>query len=353
MKKSNKYAKNGALIFGLGNSFIELIDQLKDLNKDPNIKFNWNKLLTAAIKGATVGTVVGFGIGSVRDYHNSQEKLINLNKHLRDLADSLALDKSSAEFINLNNSVNKIIKEFKNHFHKKIKGELIPHGSTEKGTALNDSYDIDIAIPFQSKSFPNNYKMYNEVYKYFDNRINTLNIVDIRKQKRSVGVCVEIKNKEYWIDFAPYKLSKNKSSGYLFVNKSGILFNNSTIQKTDLSILKKTKFTKVQKHLIVLLKNWKENEGLNLPSHFLEHLVKDAYRINKGNIPKSIDKKMIMILEHMANRLHIVRINGLENTNNKISESIDESDKQNVVDACKKIIRDYEYQPNSLIANFR
>lgn len=195
--------------------------------------------------------------------------------------------------------------------------------------------------------------MYDEVYRFFKKRIGVLSIIDVRKQKRSIGVCVEVGDLESWIDFAPYKLSKeNSSSGYLFVNKKGFLIDNSTIQKTDLTKLKKNKFSDVQKQIIVLLKDWKLRNDLPLPSHFIEYLVKDAYRVNRGRIPKSLERKMIMVLRHMAERLHIIHIKGNENTNNVISNSIDEYDKQIVMDACNKAIKEYEYQPNSLIKNF-
>jgi len=353
MKKSDKYAKNGALIIGTGNCILDVIKQLYEMNQDSNKKFNWNEFLIATGKGLAVGGVIGYGIGAILDYQNSLKKPINLNSHLNNRSRQLMLNKSDRQFINLQKSVNKISKAFSQYFGDKIRGELIPHGSTEKGTALNYSFDIDIAVPFYPKSFLNNEDMYGQVYRFFENRIGESGIIDIRKQRRSIGVCVLVDNSEYWVDFAPYKLSKNNgSSGYLFVNRKGFLIDNSTIQKTDLTKLRKNIFSNVQKRIIVLLKEWKQRNYLPLPSHFLEHLVKDAYRVNNGRLPNSIEKKMIMVLKHMADKLQIIHIKGDENTNNVISNSIDEYEKQIVIDACKKAIQDYEYQPNSLVKNF-
>jgi hypothetical protein len=218
---------------------------------------------------------------------------------------------------------------------------------------LHDSYDIDIAVPFKPKSFANNEEMYSEVLNFFSERIGKLNIIDVREQKRSIGVCLELNEREHWVDFAPYKLSKDDNgSGYLYVNRKSFLTNNSTIQKTDLAKLKKNNFSDAQRRIIVLLKDWRIRYGLSLPSHFLEYLVKDAYQFNKGLIPKTIEKKMILILKHMAERLHVIYIRGDENTNNIISNSIDISEKELIIDACKSAIRQYEYQPNSLVKSF-
>lgn len=353
MKKSEEFAKNGAIILGLGNGFLNLVKQWDEMNKNPDLKFNWFELFTSLGKGAVVGGSIGFGVGWVLDYQNSKQRPIDLNNHLMSLSSMLTLDKKDPEFVDLKQSVDKVIAVFRNSFSNKISGELIPHGSTEKGTALHDSYDIDIAVPFKPRSFPNNEEMYSAVLTFFEDRIGRLGIVDVREQKRSIGVCIRVSDNDHWVDFAPYKLSKeNSSSGYLFVNKKGFLIDNSTIQKTDLSKLKKSRFSAVQRQIIVLLKDWKLKNDLPLPSHFLEYLVKDAYRINRGRIPKSIEKKLIMVLRHMANRLHIIHIKGNENTNNVISNSIDEYDKQVIVDACNTAIKNYEYQPNSLIKNF-
>ncbi|GAA5043785.1 hypothetical protein GCM10011506_47120 [Marivirga lumbricoides] len=309
--KKNSYAKTGAVICGLGNAFLNLIKQLNMMDQDPNLKFKWDEFLVSAGKGAAIGGLAGFGIGAIRDYQNSLEKPIDLNAHLFGLTGLLMLDKSDPQFKSLEKAANKICNAFTKQFKDKISGELIPHGSTEKGTALHDSYDIDIAVPFYPKSFPNNEEMYDEVYKFFKKRIGVLGIIDVRKQKRSIGVCVVVGHLESWVDFAPYKLSKkNSSSGYLFVNKKGFLIDNSTIQKTDLTKLKKNKFSDVQKQIIVLLKDWKLRSDLPLPSHIIEYLVKDAYRVNRGRIPKSLERKMIIVLQHMANRLHIIHIKG-------------------------------------------
>ena len=353
MKKSEEFTKNGAIILGLGNGFLNLVQQWDEMNKNPNLKFKWVELFTSLGRGAIAGGSIGFGVGWVLDYQNSKQRPIDINSHLNNRSRQIMLSKSDRQFINLQKSVNKISKAFSQYFGDKIKGELIPHGSTEKGTALNYSFDIDIAVPFYPKSFLNNEDMYGQVYRYFDNRIGESGIIDIRKQRRSIGVCILVDDSEYWVDFAPYKLSKKDgSSGYLYVNRKGFLIDNSTIQKTDLTKLKKNTFSNVQKRIIVLLKEWKRRNYLPLPSHFLEHLVKDAYRVNNGRLPNSIEKKMIMVLKHMADKLHIININGDENTNNVISNSIDEYEKQIVIDACKKAIQEYEYQPNSLVKNF-
>ncbi len=353
MKKSDKYAKNGAIILGLGNGVHNAFNQWKKMNSDPDSKFNWLEFFQAIGAGALVGGSAGYTIGWYMDHKNSKEKPLDLDRYLIGLADKLMLDKSDSEFIMLQRSVNKIVTELKRYFGKKINGDLIPHGSTEKGTALHSSFDIDLAVPFRPKSFANNEVMYHEVHDFFEKKLGTLNIVDVRMQKRSVGVCLRVNHNGYWVDFAPYKLSKvNKTAGYLYVNKQGLLIDNSTIQKTDLSKLNH-KFSSSQKKIIVILKDWKERNDLPLPSHFLEYLILDAYSVNRSYVPKKLSEKMIMVLKHLADHLHVISIRGKENTNNMISQAISSQEKQIIIDACTKSIEEYRYQPNSLTRIFK
>ena len=59
-----------------------------------------------------------------------------------------------------------------------------------------------------------------------------------------------------------------------------------------------------------------------------------------------------MVLKHIANNLDIAVIRSIENTNNIIT-NIPESSKTEIIDACKALIDDCEYQPNSIIDAFK
>jgi hypothetical protein len=354
MKKSIQYARNGAIILGVGNGLLNVVRQLDEMNNNPELKFDWQAFFKALGSGALIGVAAGYGVGWIVDYNNAREQPIDLDKYLRNFSNSLMLDKTDAEFKRLQIIANQLIKGVCKYFGDAVQGDPILHGSTEKGTALHDAYDIDVAIPFKPKSFPNNEEMFAAVYSFFKDRVGKLGIVEVRKQKRSIGVYIEIKGNGFWIDFAPYKLSKvGKSSGYLYVNKRNLLFNNSTIQKTDISKLKKTKLSDTQKKIVVILKDWKNRNDLPLSSHLMEYLVLDAYKYNRGNLPGTLTKKVIFVINHIADNIEYVFIRGVENTNNILTKNLGIDEKEIIISACKSAIKAYEYQPNSLTKTFQ
>ncbi len=349
MKKSNLYAKNGAILIGIGNGIFNAFRQFERMTEDPTIKFDWLELLKAIGKGAAFGGVAGYGIGAFLDYQNSKEVPIDLNNHFDVLVGAIVLDRSDPQYLRLQRKVNVLIRSFKKYFGSYLNGDLIFHGSTERGTALHDSYDIDIAIPFKPKSFANTAEMYEDVYSFFESRKSELAITKVRRQTRSIGVYIEINQRSHRIDFAPYKLSRSReSSGYLFVNRKGVLVDESTIQKTDIEKLKRKKLSNTQKKIVIILKDWKSRKSLPLPSHLLESLVLEAYDFNRGRLPKDLSKKIVMVLNHIAENLHFSYIRGVENTNNVLTKNLSDFDKKLIVDACSKAVQDYEYQPNSL-----
>jgi len=348
MNKAAKYAINGALICGIGNALLNIIRQINRMNDKPEVKFNWKELLIASGKGAVVGGAAGGLIGAITDYQNSMEKPLNTDVLLLGFIDKIKLTKDDNTYQALSGKADYLINLLKEKFNGKLAGEPLKLGSTEKGTALRDNFDIDICLPFKPDSFRSTAEMYDSVLYCLEKHIGNKSIIKIRNQKKSFGVILELRGDKFKIDVVPYKITKGKStSGYLYVNDKSFL-NNSSFTKTDIHALKNVKLTETQKKLIIALKNWKINYNVPVSSHLIEHLVLDAYKYNHNNIPRSFTDKLILVFQHIENNLDIAVIRSVENTNN-ILTNISDFDKSAIISACKKVIEEYEYQPNSII----
>ncbi len=222
-------------------------------------------------------------------------------------------------------------------------------GSSEKGTALRDHFDIDIYLPFKSNSFTSTWQMLDEVFNLLETHKDIYGITKVRKQGKSVGVFFLIEGKELKIDVVPYKITKakgNKTSGYLHVRKPNLWGEDSSYTKTDIHALNSVRLTKTQERILIILKAWRKKYELPINSHLLESLILDAYAYN--SIPRNFTKKVIMVLQHIADNLDIAVIKSVENTNN-ILTNIPIEDKAMIIKACKNAIEEYEYQPNSII----
>ncbi len=80
-------------------------------------------------------------------------------------------------------------------------------------------------------------------------------------------------------------------------------------------------------------------------------LILDAFEFNKGNVPRDFTKKILMTITYIEENIMYRRITSIENTNNVLT-AFDESDKIYIKNECKKILIDYNYQPNSILKYF-
>jgi hypothetical protein len=349
MNKSSKYALNGAIIGGLINALLNTIKQINRLNEQPTESFNWKELLTSTGKGALLGGAGGFMIGSILDHRNSLEHPLNTDILLLGIVNDIRLSKHDRNYQTLNSKADSLITILKRKYHEKLDGEPMKLGSTEKGTALRNNFDVDICLPFRPGSFASTEEMYYSVLECMENYVGKNSVIKIRDQKKSVGVILEIRGNRYKIDVVPYKLTKgDSSSGYLYVNSKNFIGKGPHRTKTDIHRLKNIKLSEIQKKIVTILKHWKNKYDVPVSSHLLENLVLDYYHYNRNNIPKSLTKKVMMVFYHIRDNLDSMVIRSIENTNN-ILTNLPAENKEAIISSCNRIIEEYEYQPNSIV----
>jgi hypothetical protein len=347
MNKKTKYAINGAIIGGTVFGIFEGIKQYNEIQESPSKDFDWRRFLLAVGKGAAIGGAGGFLLGAWQDYENSKVRPMNTDFGLISFSDKIRLDENHPIYIKLKEKGQSLIFMLLTKYGSDI--DSTPRlGSTVNGTALKRKFDIDYAVNFKYYAFRNIKQMFDSVHDFFEDSVGKNGILRVRRQRKSIGVFVDINGTEHKIDFAPCKLSKGKrnGSGYLHVNDDS-LFGNPSYTKTNVRELNKVKLSHTQKRIVLLLKNWKEKNDLPLSSHLLQNMVLDAYAF-ASSIPKGFTKKVVMVLRHMAHNLHVAFIRGVENTNNVIT-AIPQSDKDIIADAAREVIKEYEYQPNSIM----
>lgn len=351
--KTIKYSKNGVVIFGLTNALLNAIQQINSIKENPKQNFDWSELLKAGGKGALLGGVGGAFVGGIVDSNNAKKERLNTSAILSTVVSNIRLDKDNPIYKKLSIKANCIINDLEINFKNSLGGSPLKIGSTEDGTSLSDSFDIDITVPFSSKSFNSTSEMYNLLYQYFDENYSDKDFIKLREQKKSIGIIYLINGENYKIDVVPYKLSKtinNKTAGYLYVNNNS-LFKKDSYTKTDIISLKSIKLTTIQQKLLIALKNWKKEYSIPIRSHLLKMLIIDAFEFNKGNIPRDFTKKILMTITFIGENIMYKRITSIENTNNVLTD-FDESDKLFIKKECNNIINDYTYQPNSILKYF-
>ncbi|PXY41855.1 hypothetical protein DMB65_04635 [Flavobacterium cheongpyeongense] len=344
MNKGKKYAQNGALVFGIGNAIINAFKQLN--SNDPNSEFDWSQLFVAAGKGALVGGTGGLILGAIRD--NKMNKVLlefnsvpnYLHKTLNHYKDDNTLLLNKAE-------------QLKSNFQSKFKSELALKpkitGSVVKGTSIYGS-DVDIQLCFK-KDFGSIASVYDTISDYIFDELKIKEIKEIREQKHSIGIGIQLENEVKRIDIIPTRLIENgKNDVQLFVNKIGF-FEKSTYKKTNhekqmLSL----KLNYREQRIVRLLKIWKVENNLKIKSIFLEWLAKKSFESKP--ITNKIEKDLTNVIYFIARNIEFIRIVDTANSNNVISNTLTYEEKSSVSRFCFNMLDNLRVDKRNIIDYF-
>ena len=339
MNKTIKYATNGAFIFGIGNAFLNAINQLN--NQDETNPFNWSELLKAFCKGALIGGAGGLAIGAIKD-----KEMTNILMATGGTAGFVkeVLNNYTDNELSLPKKAQKIQKKLHNEFKEHLSEYPSINGSLVKGTSIKSS-DIDIQLKF-NKDADSIDNIRNKVEDYFKKSFYDRNLMKVRSQNHSIGLVFDIKGEVKRIDVVPMREIENgKGDTFLYSTKS------NSIKKTNAQKqISKLKFTDKQKKIIKLLKGWKIDNGLNFSSVLIEHLVKRTFLNN--SVPRGLDKALLFTIEFIANNITQIRIIDPANTNNIISDCLTYNKKKNLQSFCFKMLNEVEKDKRNIIDYF-
>lgn len=138
MKKSTKYAVNFAIDGGIVGAFSNVLIQLDEIDKNPNQKFDFGRLLLTTCTCAAVGSAGGYIVGGIIDYNNSKKVPLNTDGFLFDIINEGRLNKSEPIYLKLNHVADQIINKLQHEYHGRLSSVPLKLGSTEKGTALKE-----------------------------------------------------------------------------------------------------------------------------------------------------------------------------------------------------------------------
>jgi predicted nucleotidyltransferase len=188
MRKSEKYAKRGALIFAIGNSVLNYCEQIKKMNEDSSRQFDLWEFLKAAGKGAAVGGVGGFAVGYYLDKKNSEIEPVKTDPILKDIVRKVQLNKNNPTYKKLAYQAHIICKKISKEYESELKVKPQFFGSSVKGTALTENFDIDICLQFRADSFSSVRDMFDSLTDFVESLVDSDLIIKARTQKKSIGL---------------------------------------------------------------------------------------------------------------------------------------------------------------------
>ena len=352
MKKNEKVILVSAAIFaGLG-LVLSGIKQRESMNNDPDKRFDFDEFLKAGFLwgiGGGIGSAILLFLVSLGEEKEIDQEDFNEVTYLKNVLSSFKMDEVDKATISKGFEIRKALH---NNFKDLLLGKPTYQGSIPQGTALSGISDLDIRVGFKKTSFPTLEEMYFTVLEYFENEFEDAQLVEVRQQKRSIGLIYNLLGTEVCIDVVPGRRTnfiKGGNEYNLFENANGLFDKPSRIKMNPhkQADLGRNSFS-VSK-ITALLKVLNEKEELPMKSVLIKELTKSAFEWNRGRLPKRIDRQLLMVMGYIRDNIESKIVFAPDNKNIVLSNLLSNTQKRNVADHLDFIIQDVEKNP----ANFQ
>jgi hypothetical protein len=232
----------------------------------------------------------------------------------------------------------------------------INSGSHAKSDDINRKFDLDLCLPFKYNAFATLEAMADNLYDFFLNTYKDVQLIEVRKQRVSIGLTFVIDGDIIKMDVVPgrelsdddYEKTRNLN---LFVRAKGL----STATSTQTNIQKHIDLIKgknAERQIIRLLKNWRIDHNPEVKSFFIELITIRAFD-NNGSSLTGIWEQLKMSLEYIRDNVKTIRLTDPANSNNVVSDTISDFDKNNFSVQMKNILDRVEENPEALKIFFR
>ncbi|MCI4669961.1 MAG: hypothetical protein MRZ79_17625 [Bacteroidia bacterium] len=327
---------------GLVISYLRQRKQIKDGSKS---KLDQKELEKSILIGATIG-----GLTGLLSDHLSESDLGDMDHnevcaYLQNLKVENPFEEDDALLKEKAEDIKTLLFQ---EFNDKLEFSPADHGSHLHDTALQGISDRDILMCFKHESSPDLLAPVEWVEEFLNEVLaddDSLN--KIRRQKHSIGLIFNINGQERNIDVVVSRRTRNKQKKEYNIyrrpinwgeKESRVKFNPSI--QADLGI-----YSSQKAQAIYYLKYLAKSQGLPLKSSYIKELCKKAIDETAPKIPKRLDKLILHVMAYTRDNLPYLRIKSSDNTNNILSDSLSNYQKEQTIKKLEKWILQIEKQP--------
>ncbi|OHD15110.1 MAG: hypothetical protein A2086_15275 [Spirochaetes bacterium GWD1_27_9] len=214
----------------------------------------------------------------------------------------------------------------------------INSGSYAKSTEINIKFDLDLCVPVKKNSYNTIKEMYDSFYDYFYYEYRKLDkeLIEVRKQKTSIGLQFQIGRDKIDMDIVPGR--ELNVDSYPENNDLNICDskNNSCIQTNIQEHINLIKGKNSEREIIRLLKIWKYKEQFDIKSFLIELLVIKAFENNQD--VTGIWEQLKMTLEFIKDNIKTIKLVDPANSGNIVSKTLTDYEKINLEDKFNRIL---------------
>jgi hypothetical protein len=198
---------------------------------------------------------------------------------------------------------------------------IAPSGSFAKGTAIYSGTDIDLLLSLKPET-PDNLR---DVYLTLFNAMQAANF-----QPKKQNVSINVRVGAYDVDLVPGQRQNNLSSDHSLYRSKKDSWTKTNVQKHVATVRAGGRFLETR-----VLKLWRNQNGLDFPSFYLELTVIDALRHSQL---RSLSDRVRRVLEHLKDSFVSARVADPANTNNIISDDLTLVDKNAIKSAATRAL---------------
>lgn len=348
MTRNEKLIWNATKLGGLVGLLINGLEQWSQINDDPTKRFSIKELIGSGIKGATIGSGVGLlavGLGAIFEPNELDEEDFQEVEYLDSVLDSFQPDEIDQLTIKKGFSIKKRLAQF---FGNDILGRPKFQGSMQQGTSLSGISDLDILVQFKRTSFKTLEQMYDTTLDYFENVFTDIGLIEIRPQKKSIGLIYDINGEQVCIDVVPARrinFDKGGHEYHLYDNPNGWFGKASRVK---INPYKQADFgtdETAKANVTMLLKVLKVNEGYSLKSVMIKELTKKAFGSFQNEVPKKISDQVLETMKYIRDNIEYQKVVSPDNMNNVLSNLMTKNEKRKIANSLDYIISDIESNP--------
>jgi hypothetical protein len=352
MKKNEKIVLVAiAISAGLG-LLINGLNQRKKIINDPDKEFDFDEFLKSGLLlgiGGGLSAIFFLFLQSLNDKKKIDKEDFNEVLYLKNVLSSFQLDEVDKATIAKGFEIRKALYD---NFKDLLLGKPTYQGSIPQGTALSGLSDLDIRVGFKKTSFATLEEMYFTVLDYFENDFQDAQLIEVRQQKRSIGLIYNLLDAEVCIDVVPGRRTnfiKGGNEYNLFENANGLFDKPSRIKMNPHKQADLGRNAYSVSKITALLKVLNEKEELPMKSVLIKELTKYAFDWNKGRLPRRIDRQLLMVMGYIRDNIETKIVFAPDNKNLILSDLLSSTQKTGIADHLDFIIQDVEKNP----ANFQ
>ncbi len=244
--------------------------------------------------------------------------------------------------------------EVRDDLKEKFKGKIyriIHSGSYKKATAVNIKFDMDIVVPFK-KGEDTLENLYNNLYKYFneDYRKKDSTLLSVKMQKVAIGLEFLVDGHILDLDIVPGREIDNYEKDgdlNLYVNEQMGSFAKASYIKTNIQKqIDHIKNNSIARDPIKLFKVWKRRNNGQMKSFVIELLSIKAFEDYQGDNDHWSELKHA--IEYIRDNIKSVTLKDPGNSNNIVSDSLSDFQKQGISDTMKWMLESIESNDKNL-----